>query len=160
MTTLPRPIFLGSDEHAAWQIWALRQAMTCANALRLAGHGLELKWRHAGNYRRTKFVTSKVITTPTQQQHYQQLKPLQNTTTIKMCLPFRRSQPRYSSGGMMGARPVKVVHHHHHGGGRMGMGGSRMGGGGMMGGMGGGRRIGGGMGGMAGGGRRMGGRRC
>ncbi|KAG4274975.1 hypothetical protein FPRO04_08983 [Fusarium proliferatum] len=64
-----------------------------------------------------------------------------------MCLPFGRSQTRYSSGGggMMGARPVKEVHHHHHGGGRMGggMGGGRMGGGGMMGGMGGGRRMGG-----------------
>ncbi|KAF5595681.1 hypothetical protein FPCIR_4351 [Fusarium pseudocircinatum] len=68
-----------------------------------------------------------------------------------MCLPFGRSQTRYSSGGggMMGARPVKEVHHHHHGGGRMGggMGGGRMGGGGMMGGMGGRRRMGGGMGG-------------
>lgn len=89
---------------------------------------------------------------------------IKHTTTITMCLPFGRSQTRYSSGGggMMGARPVKEVHHHHHGGGRMGggMGGGRMGGGGMMGGMGGGRRMGGGMGGMMGGGRRMGGRRC
>ncbi|EXA43398.1 hypothetical protein FOPG_07708 [Fusarium oxysporum f. sp. conglutinans race 2 54008] len=32
--------------------------MTSANALRLPGHGLELKWRHTETIDESKFITS------------------------------------------------------------------------------------------------------